>query len=140
MIRRPPRSTRTDTLFPYTTLFRSIRDGIGSGNLPDGTAAAPALRFGADADTGLWRPSANAIAWSTAGVERMRLTNVGLGIGTTNPDAALTVSGDLSASRFRVSGNAAAPGYTFNGLTTVGFYGYSADAIDRKSTRLNSSH
>src|SRR3546814_18611884 len=25
MIRRPPRSTRTDTLFPYTTLFRSIR-------------------------------------------------------------------------------------------------------------------
>src|SRR3546814_7566300 len=25
MIRRPPRSTRTDTLFPYTTLFRSSR-------------------------------------------------------------------------------------------------------------------
>src|SRR3546814_5244992 len=32
MIRRPPRSTRTDTLFPYTTLFRSIRpdqEGFG---------------------------------------------------------------------------------------------------------------
>src|SRR3546814_3164521 len=30
MIRRPPRSTRTDTLFPYTTLFRSAlaRDGF----------------------------------------------------------------------------------------------------------------
>src|SRR3546814_4673327 len=27
MIRLPPRSTRTDTLFPYTTLFRSIRHG-----------------------------------------------------------------------------------------------------------------
>src|SRR3546814_14990814 len=27
MIRRPPRSTRTDTLFPYTTLFRSKRSG-----------------------------------------------------------------------------------------------------------------
>src|SRR3546814_5103261 len=27
MIRRPPRSTRTDTLFPYTTLFRSPPDG-----------------------------------------------------------------------------------------------------------------
>src|SRR3546814_14409323 len=26
MIRRPPRSTRTDTLFPYTTLFRSIEN------------------------------------------------------------------------------------------------------------------
>src|SRR3546814_16949920 len=32
MIRRPPRSTRTDTLFPYTTLFRSDADGcIGEG-------------------------------------------------------------------------------------------------------------
>src|SRR3546814_2022476 len=28
MIRRPPRSTRTDTLFPYTTLFRSIDQGL----------------------------------------------------------------------------------------------------------------
>src|SRR3546814_16656154 len=28
MIRRPPRSTRTDTLFPYTTLFRSIATGL----------------------------------------------------------------------------------------------------------------
>src|SRR3546814_12845008 len=27
MIRRPPRSTRTDTLFPYTTLFRSVDRG-----------------------------------------------------------------------------------------------------------------
>src|SRR3546814_12955513 len=32
MIRRPPRSTRTDTLFPYTTLFRA--DGSGSAILP----------------------------------------------------------------------------------------------------------
>src|SRR3546814_8158526 len=30
MIRRPPRSTRTDTLFPYTTLFRSGLDQIGN--------------------------------------------------------------------------------------------------------------
>src|SRR3546814_7101401 len=28
MIRRPPRSTRTDTLFPYTTLFRSLLDAV----------------------------------------------------------------------------------------------------------------
>src|SRR3546814_1256772 len=34
MIRRPPRSTRTDTLFPYTTLFRSLA------NAPRWTAAA----------------------------------------------------------------------------------------------------
>src|SRR3546814_15089611 len=30
MIRRPPRSTRTDTLFPYTTLFRSYGPGIAA--------------------------------------------------------------------------------------------------------------
>src|SRR3546814_8624085 len=30
MIRRPPRSTRTDTLFPYTTLFRSV---VGAGKI-----------------------------------------------------------------------------------------------------------
>src|SRR3546814_2970065 len=30
MIRRPPRSTRTDTLFPYTTLFRSKKPNWGS--------------------------------------------------------------------------------------------------------------
>src|SRR3546814_946552 len=29
MIRRPPRSTRTDTLFPYTTLFRSVEKILG---------------------------------------------------------------------------------------------------------------
>src|SRR3546814_4717199 len=41
MIRRPPRSTRTDTLFPYTTLFRSqlhalrLAAGQGGGGLAD---------------------------------------------------------------------------------------------------------
>src|SRR3546814_10723487 len=41
MIRRPPRSTRTDTLFPYTTLFRSARFGPVRGHSSDrGDAAA----------------------------------------------------------------------------------------------------
>src|SRR3546814_5681747 len=34
MIRRPPRSTRTDTLFPYTTLFRSRQAGFGGNSGP----------------------------------------------------------------------------------------------------------
>src|SRR3546814_4268326 len=33
MIRRPPRSTRTDTLFPYTTLFRSVDEQSKCGGL-----------------------------------------------------------------------------------------------------------
>src|SRR3546814_9153287 len=32
MIRRPPRSTRTDTLFPYTTLFRSVLGELDHGS------------------------------------------------------------------------------------------------------------
>src|SRR3546814_5306887 len=35
MIRRPPRSTRTDTLFPYTTLFRSLPSALRSELLAD---------------------------------------------------------------------------------------------------------
>src|SRR3546814_3390829 len=53
MIRRPPRSTRTDTLFPYTTLFRSHRSKYGNHVL---TAA----------------PSANQ---SAGGVARIGLSN-----------------------------------------------------------------
>src|SRR3546814_17134034 len=40
MIRRPPRSTRTDTLFPYTTLFRSLLADTPDPTAPTGSAAA----------------------------------------------------------------------------------------------------
>src|SRR3546814_2206037 len=43
MIRRPPRSTRTDTLFPYTTLFRSPLSAATDGT----TASRPARDDGA---------------------------------------------------------------------------------------------
>src|SRR3546814_6484391 len=45
MIRRPPRSTRTDTLFPYTTLFRSGDRGIeGQAAARDDAGREPAHR------------------------------------------------------------------------------------------------
>src|SRR3546814_13760108 len=50
MIRRPPRSTRTDTLFPYTTLFRS---------LPDEDAAAGRGSRGQRQARGVQRPPAD---------------------------------------------------------------------------------
>src|SRR3546814_5658419 len=41
MIRRPPRSTRTDTLFPYTTLFRSVSaQGVWRRAYPMGQGSA----------------------------------------------------------------------------------------------------
>src|SRR3546814_13492072 len=57
MIRRPPRSTRTDTLFPYTTLFRSLprmhpyapREGVAC------RLSHPAdLKLEADVPAGIW--------------------------------------------------------------------------------------
>src|SRR3546814_10622816 len=58
MIRRPPRSTRTDTLFPYTTLFRSLYGALEPGRPPGsigdvdaelgaGTTEAVAVKLGA---------------------------------------------------------------------------------------------
>src|SRR3546814_16282428 len=41
MIRRPPRSTRTDTLFPYTTLFRSRGGNLPQKLLPQDPRAHP---------------------------------------------------------------------------------------------------
>src|SRR3546814_19904821 len=56
MIRRPPRSTRTDTLFPYTTLFRShagrekpSQEGVAGAHLGD---RLDPRRLGADAELG----------------------------------------------------------------------------------------
>src|SRR3546814_3548415 len=63
MIRRPPRSTRTDTLFPYTTLFRSLnleaaelgRTYIAraNGKAEDYIAIGTALRRGGSLDEAL---------------------------------------------------------------------------------------
>src|SRR3546814_6091966 len=45
MIRRPPRSTRPDTLFPYTTLFRSGAGRVGADPHPPGLLVADPARL-----------------------------------------------------------------------------------------------
>src|SRR3546814_3182087 len=55
MRRRPPRSTRTDTLFPYTTLFRSLGGGAAASLISN---AASSKIYGADVELML-RPSVN---------------------------------------------------------------------------------
>src|SRR3546814_11313965 len=52
MIRRPPRSTRTDTLFPYTTLFRS--PGLMKTPMVERSAGMAAEYAGGDIDA-MWR-------------------------------------------------------------------------------------
>src|SRR3546814_15860541 len=55
MIRRPPRSTRTDTLFPYTTLFRSIEAVMASYNEIDGVPSHANRWLLRDVLRGEWR-------------------------------------------------------------------------------------
>src|SRR3546814_3934883 len=57
MIRRPPRSTRTDTLFPYTTLFRSLhrRDVAKTNMAPLRRWAPVGQRLHAKVPCGHWR-------------------------------------------------------------------------------------
>src|SRR3546814_5748133 len=57
MLPRPPRSTRTDTLFPYTTLFRSARASGVSKHAPQRPSALSPLRLSARLARG-WRQSA----------------------------------------------------------------------------------
>src|SRR3546814_18219654 len=85
MIRRPPRSTRTDTLFPYTTLFRSFSQA------PSATPAQKTIRNQLEARS-------------------------------------LTMAPDLMADQ-----DPAGAGFSKERLARI-------DELDRKSTRLNSSH
>ena len=67
----------------------------------DGTALLPVLIFGADVDTGFFRPSSNNIALSTSGVERIRVLSGGnVGIGTTSPAYKLDVQVSGNVARF----------------------------------------
>ena len=67
----------------------------------DGTAATPAIR-GTDANTGIFFPAADQLAASVNGVEGLRLTSTGLGIGTSSPGQKLEVAGNIS---INTSGN-----------------------------------
>src|SRR3546814_3445423 len=125
MIRRPPRSTRTDTLFPYTTLFRSavVGEEIGTGKA--GFAFSDALKSKGGTWTfealDQWLTSPRKFAPGT------KMTFAGLG----NPEDRANIIAYMNAqgSNLPLPTPEAAP---------------AADAAtneaDRKSTRLNSSH
>ena len=69
-----------------------------------GTVGAVAYGFTTNTNTGMWSPSSDAIAFSTAGSERLRVDSSGnVGIGTSSPSARLDVSGSSSRSRLEVT-------------------------------------
>jgi hypothetical protein len=70
-----------------------ILDGTNGLSDIDGTAATPAIR-GTDANTGIFFPAADTIAFSEGGVEAMRIDSSGnVGIGTASPSYQLHISG-----------------------------------------------
>src|SRR3546814_11362149 len=80
MIRRPPRSTRTDTLFPYTTLFRSVQPEPASGHRVAGRNPP---------DCRAWKRLKRSQYSVFRGHSRMILTKAShLPIGAASPDAA----------------------------------------------------
>src|SRR3546814_14478294 len=76
MYRRPPRSTRTDTLFPDTTLFRSdLRGGVGNVYSLGGCPAAPQLCFAVPIEQRGNLPGLNApVAGIPAGQDGLNLS------------------------------------------------------------------
>src|SRR3546814_1674070 len=67
MIRRPPRSTRTDTLFPYTTLFRSASTDAGR------RAVAPTLAAGQVPDSGVKRYNSHCCSHRIAAMKFIKM-------------------------------------------------------------------
>src|SRR3546814_7081916 len=124
MRRRPPRSTRTDPLFPYTTLFRSGRD------------AAPGDPARARARRRLIR----------TGDERMAKTQIALTINGRQVEALVeprTLLIHFLREQQMLTGAHIGCETTHCGACTVDMDGKSVKSctvLDRKSTRLNSSH
>jgi len=94
-----------------------------------GTALLPSYSFTGDTNTGMWSPTADTLAWSTGGVERMRvLSNGNVGIGTVTPNSPLHVSADGQALYFGTGSNVDAfmsfAGRAFMGFDAVGADGF----------------
>src|SRR3546814_3966760 len=114
MLRRPPRSTRTDTLFPYTTLFRSKRANVSQ--------AIWKIRFALQAcDLQEWQTE-------NQGSHRTQHRKKGLELASVNQGSKQVAD---------MSGNS--PNDTSTGKTSANKTS-TPSGSDRKRTRLNSSH
>ena len=97
----------------------SIRASV-QGRFGNGSASAPAYSFHADSDTGMYRATTNALAFSTSGSERVRITSDGnVGIGTNSPSEKLHVFGGAAAIEIDSTTNEASLKYDNSTTTAV---------------------
>src|SRR3546814_4472789 len=128
MIRRPPRSTRTDTLVPYTTLFRSGKQFGEQVAEPafehfdfrqrDRNGIGPVISDAPCREVVLRRPTGKGPRLAEQGFKLLRCAGRSLGGGAVHP---------ATVARFIAQGN-------------INPRCESESRADRKSTRLNSSH
>src|SRR3546814_2469116 len=126
MIRRPPRSTRTDTLFPYTTLFRSERsvpDRHPGAGLVAGFAVIPEVAVGLP--PGHLRAAARAAAGGRESDGAI-----------TRDELRLAQSGFSHLERHAAGGDVGGHALLHDPPTQ----GSDAQQGDRKSTRMKSRH
>src|SRR3546814_9205685 len=118
MIRRPPRSTRTDTLFPYTTLFRT-------------SLAFPAAVFAQEADGTADEQLQDELSPEDSTLEEEQIEQPEVSI----PGGGIIVTGRRNRDPERSSTQ------LLSVLSSADIARTGAgDIADRKSTRLNSSH
>jgi len=90
----------------------------------DGTAAQPSLRFASDANTGIFRPSSDNIAFATSGAERLRIASDGkVGIGTSSPTRSLEIETEGTATLALKSNKRSAAGEPVYSLAEIDFLG-----------------
>jgi len=101
----------------------------------DGTAGTPAIR-GTDANTGIFFPAADTIAFSEGGVEAMRIDSSGnVGIGLTAPTRLLHIDGGSSTTYFQMTNTAS--GRTNADGFQIAQDGANAELINREAGYLN---
>src|SRR3546814_6544749 len=123
MIRRPPRSTLTDTLFPYTTLFRSLRQRLAALH-----CEAEVLRLNR------LRTLSARLRGQTPGPE----ASIQKAMADEHGQHVMELAKDLAGTAGVLEGSGPAgpvPEDARTGATAV-----NADAQERQRTRLNSSH
>src|SRR3546814_9069640 len=149
MIRRPPRSTRTDTLFPYTTLFRSPYPERGVPAAPAAAIPGPHRRrphpFGGPGRMRLGNASPATELDAGGGSSFFPAASPPAAPGRRSPPSIMDLQTCMRrqsmAKRVPVNGaGGVISHHTVKFLVGNGFRVRGVDIKDRKSTRLNSSN